>query len=384
MAMSGNIASDATIGNTKSVAEMEEAMPHEVAKIILNVEAAVSGKQAVYGVGSKSARRHRKKAAEILATFAPTIGPPRNVHYQRLEMQQKEALFAFLSWAGFIVHPTDSAAPQQSPSPPQATEADHVPQGSTDEPMSPGQLPSSPGQLHSSSTAETRPLTSPASPVPAQIREESPIPDEERQRLAASLTNFVDVVREMAIETGASYAQTNEWLRVLHKYKAMPNYDTLPKDCRAFMKPNRAYARRCVIKPMACSGKKSRTEGQPNVERPLMGQYVYFGLRDALIGSSPGQYLRDQYRKMLQRIHTVDPGMLPDDFLGITGVSRSGKARDKCVLVTVKLFTDGAQVYANSTTSSCWPILASVHSITPFDKSTGQPDETRREYRRGC
>jgi hypothetical protein len=52
---------------------------------------------------------------------------------------------------------------------------------------------------------------------------------------------FADVLRQMALMTGATYADVDTWLVILHKKKPIPDYGKLPKNSRALFKPSPVY-----------------------------------------------------------------------------------------------------------------------------------------------
>jgi hypothetical protein len=221
----------------------------------------------------------------------------------------------------------------------------------------------------------------------------------ERERLRRRTGEaFVDVLRQMAFETGASYADVDTWLRILHQKKPLPDYATLPRNSRSMFKMRSDFLEMCTIRPMKSQVPKSLTvAAQRLYDLTAMGSYVYFGIETGLAAASPGQYLRRAYIAMLRRVNAANPRLLPRKLYqaafgqeelrqtALDAIAPAGSVmeprddgfRPECILVTLKVFTDGAQVFQNSTKSSLYPLLVSVHAMCPINVVTGEADRSQ-------
>jgi hypothetical protein len=210
---------------------------------------------------------------------------------------------------------------------------------------------------------------------------------------------FADVLRQMALMTGATYADVDTWLVILHKKKPIPDYGKLPKNSRALFKPSPVYedAFSSMHAMRAQVGKSTNAAMQCMHDAASNGEYVYFGLHDTLMARTPGQYLRRAYIALLRRIDAANSTVLPVELYNAAyeeeekyrqahahfNPTAHGTAcpstvcRPSAALFTLKIFTDGVQVFQNSIKSSMYPLLASIHAVCPISRETGLPDRKR-------
>lgn len=192
--------------------------------------------------------------------------------------------------------------------------------------------------------------------------------------------------------TGASYAAVDTWLAILHAKKAQPNYEKLPKNSRAMFETSQ-LENAVRIGAMEAQATKSTAAAEQRIHAASsVGQYVYFGLHETLLARTPGLYLRRAYIAMLRRVNASNTTVLSESLYNIayeaeeqykkahehfnpTG-PRLHEPRPRSVLLTLKIFTDGVQVFQNSTKSSLYPLLIQVHALCPIDVG-GHPDRTR-------
>lgn len=338
----------------------------------------------MFGKSDSSVKRHLKNAQKVVTNYknAPgsTLDSMRSRRYRTIGEKMPKVLL-FLAQNGILLEednpnslPAEEVGVHINTSLPQAS----PPSPAVESALASSDWPPLPVGIEAAEESDSETQESDSAVMESSSDEE--ITQDELDRLPLSGEAFVDALRQMAIETGASYAMVDTWLKILHNKKAKPDYKTLPKDSGGMFDPSYVLMQNFVVRDMMAFRPKSATvTAQRAHDANAMGSYVYFGLEKNLLAESPGQYMRRAYIAMLKRVEAASPLLLPkqyreamyDGHVPDTHVESADKACDS-IMFTLKLFTDGAPVFMNSSKSSIYPLLASVHSICPFDEKTGK------------
>lgn len=363
----------------------------DIAVTILNTEAKMGNRRTSYGKTPKSHERHMQHAASLLRTFREKHGSLINYrlssHLASLPGENGVAVRSFLERNNFRLDlglPATAAGgalqARPPPSPPSLIEPSPSPTG--DEQVVPVRVTDADDIDDDDDSISD--ISSIDEDDDGHITSDDEVLPEDLENLPKSGEAFVDALRQMAIETGASYADVDTWLKILHNKKAQPNYKTLPEDSRTMFNPSYALLDNLETRDMMAFRPKVMRPGEHRAyDAAALGKYVYFGLKKTLMADSPGQYLRRAYMAMLKRLHTLDCNLLPTELCnaaydGNPPGRESGPGNpQRSILFTLKVFTDGAPVFMNSAKSSLYPLLVSVHSVCAYDETSGTADKKR-------
>lgn len=127
---------------------------------------------------------------------------------------------------------------------------------------------------------------------------------------------FSRLLQHWAVQEGIHVNALTRFLGILHVFKPSSiSYTDLPRDGRTLLKVPKAQA-------MSWKDVQQRKLLVPEMGSTIptrhIGNYIHFGLEDALTGNSIGLVHRFHYITLLRRIHTVFPLLLPEEILELT------------------------------------------------------------------
>lgn len=216
--------------------------------------------------------------------------------------------------------------------------------------------------------------------------------------------SFTRVLQHWCVSEHISLEAITRFLRLMHYYKptiVLGDYDprgAIPHTGRTLLsRSKRAQLDRSsrtglsrqdyassVFEENKCKAYNIFGPGFKTKDKVLTGRYVHFGLEKAILGTSIGLIHRFHYRNLLRRIHTVHPGLLPQEFLDMTKPEsdepfsrqlwydwltyKTPLVRQEQVVFEVRINADGAQWFESSYIKGT-PILGKLVGVRTLSGS---------------
>lgn len=228
--------------------------------------------------------------------------------------------------------------------------------------------------------------------------------DSEDARHSGKNLSFTRIVQHVAASRHWTQDDLTMLLRHLHECKPQINYKTLPKTGKGLMATTRRNTEGTTFwerrrRPLAYgeNGDDIRLieAGPPHAvasKKKVVGEYMHFGIRDALLVKSPGLVEKWKYLSTMRLIYALFPELIPLEIYDAIG-PKAGEEYDKKMLLhwdslpkpseeiregsderdlvlQIHGHIDGVQWFRNSIVSKATPILGRLVGIK--DRASGK------------